>query len=74
MLEQLAKVKKLNKKKTTIAVQGVGNVGYWFMEFAKKAGYQIVASSNSKGGSIKGKRLLMNSYWNCRWMCWCRRP
>ncbi len=57
VLEQLAKVKKLNKKKTTIAVQGVGNVGYWFMEFAKKAGYQIVASSNSKGGEYKGKKI-----------------
>ncbi len=57
VLEQLAKVKKLNKKKTTIAVQGVGNVGYWFIEFAKKAGYQIVASSNSKGGEYQGKKI-----------------
>ena len=44
-------------KKTTIAVQGVGNVGYWFIEFAKKAGYQIVAWSNSKGGEYKGKKI-----------------
>ena len=57
VLEQLAKVKKLNKKKTTIAVQGVGNVGFWFIEFAKKAGYQVVAWSNSKGGEYKGKKI-----------------
>ena len=57
VLEQLAKVKKLNKKKTTIAVQGVGNVGHYFIEFAKKAGYQIVAWSNSKGGEYKGKKI-----------------
>jgi len=57
VLEQLTKAKKLNKKKTTIAVQGVGNVGYWFIEFAKKAGYQVVAWSNSKGGEYKGKKI-----------------
>lgn len=57
VLEQLARVNKLNKKQTTIAVQGVGNVGYWFIEFAKKAGYQVVAWSNSKGGEYKGKKI-----------------
>jgi len=35
----------------------VGNVGYWFIEFAKKAGYQIVAWSNSKGGEYRGKKI-----------------
>ncbi len=49
--------KKFNKKATTVAVQGIGNVGYWFIEFAKKAGYKIVASSNSKGGEYKGKKI-----------------
>lgn len=49
ILEQLTKVKKLAKKKTTIAVQGVGNVGYYFAYFARKAGYKVVALSNSKG-------------------------
>ena len=44
-------------KNTTIAVQGVGNVGYWFIEFAKKAGYQVVAWSNSKGGEYKGEKI-----------------
>jgi glutamate dehydrogenase/leucine dehydrogenase len=57
ILEQLAKVKKLDPKKTTIAVQGVGNVGYYFAYFARKAGYKIVALSNSKGGVYDAKGL-----------------
>ncbi len=43
-----------NKKKRSadlkIAVQGVGNVGYWFARFAYEAGYKIVAVSDSSGG------------------------
>ncbi len=57
ILEQLAKVKKFDKKKTTIAVQGVGNVGYYFAYFARKAGYKVVALSNSKGGVYDTKGL-----------------
>jgi glutamate dehydrogenase/leucine dehydrogenase len=57
ILEQLAKVKKFDKAKTTIAVQGVGNVGYFFAYFARKAGYKIVALSNSKGGVYDTKGL-----------------
>ena len=50
ILEQLAKVKKLDKKQTRIVVQGMGNVGYWFSDLADKAGYKIVGLSDSKGG------------------------
>ena len=59
VLEQLRQTWKgrILPKNTTIAVQGVGNVGYWFIEFAKKAGYQVVAWSNSKGGEYKGKKI-----------------
>lgn len=32
-----------------IAIQGFGNVGYWFAHHAYKRGYQIVAISDSKG-------------------------
>gem|GEM_PF-8877 len=34
----------------TVAVQGFGNVGYWFAHFADKAGFKVVAVSDSKGG------------------------
>jgi glutamate dehydrogenase/leucine dehydrogenase len=56
VLEQLRKVRNLPQN-ITIAVQGIGNVGYWFIEFAKKAGYQVVAWSNSKGGEYKNKKI-----------------
>jgi len=33
-----------------IAVQGFGNVGYWFAKLASAAGYKVVAISDSSGG------------------------
>jgi len=38
--------------KPTIAVQGFGNVGYYFAEIASKEGFDIVAVSDSKGGIV----------------------
>ena len=38
------------KRDVTIAVQGFGNVGYWFARYADEAGYKVVAVSDSKGG------------------------
>ncbi len=49
-LENLVKKLGLKKSEVTIAVQGMGNVGYWFAKLASDAGYKIVAISNSKGG------------------------
>ena len=49
ILNQLAKELKLKPKKTTIAIQGFGNVGYHFAKFAHKAGFKIVAVSDSQG-------------------------
>lgn len=45
---------KIGKKpeNTTIAVQGFGNVGYWFSYFAKKHGFKIIAASDSKGAIL----------------------
>ncbi len=34
----------------SIAVQGFGNVGYWFAVHATRLGYKVVAVSDSKGG------------------------
>lgn len=50
--EKLAKKKKLNKKQTTVAIQGFGNAAYWYAYFMRKAGYKIVAVSDSKGGIL----------------------
>ncbi len=38
------------KQEVTVAVQGMGNVGYWFAKFASEAGYTVVAISDSRGG------------------------
>lgn len=44
-------VEKLNMPKdTAIAIQGFGNAGQHFAAFAEKAGFKIVAVSDSKGG------------------------
>lgn len=48
-LEALATELKFKPEKTTIAVQGIGNVGYWFAKLAADRGYKIVAISDSKG-------------------------
>lgn len=34
----------------TVAIQGFGNVGYWFAYHANKLGFKVVAVSDSKGG------------------------
>ncbi len=39
--------------KPTMAVQGFGNVGYYFAKLAAEEGFNIVAVSDSKGGVIK---------------------
>lgn len=41
----------------TIAVQGFGNVGYYFAKIAAEQGFNVVAVSDSKGGIIKSKDI-----------------
>jgi glutamate dehydrogenase/leucine dehydrogenase len=41
----------------TIAIQGFGNVGYWFAQHAHHLGYKVVAVSGSKGGIYEPKGL-----------------
>lgn len=50
VLEKLAE--QLGKKgKLTVAIQGFGNVGYWFAKHAYDRGYTVVTVSDSKGGT-----------------------
>lgn len=44
-------------RKPTAAIQGFGNVGYYFALFAGKAGMKIVAISDSRGGIYAPKGL-----------------
>lgn len=53
VLDKLVEAMKLaagGKNKVTVAIQGFGNVGYWFAYHAQQLGYKVVAVSDSKGG------------------------
>lgn len=53
VLGELAKKLKLDPKKSTVAVMGFGNVGYYFANLASQEGFNVVAVSDSKGGIVK---------------------
>ena len=57
VLEQLAKRKGMKPGETAIAVQGFGNVGYYFALIAEGMGFKVVAVSDSKGGIYKESGL-----------------
>jgi len=50
VLQSYVKEKKLKPEKISIAIQGFGNVGFWFAKLAQEAGFKIVAMSDSSGG------------------------
>lgn len=50
ILNKYLELKKKKHKEFSLAIQGVGNVGYWFAKFAYDSGYKIVAVSDSSGG------------------------
>lgn len=41
----------------TIAVQGFGNVGYYFAKIAQETGFKVVAVSDSRGGIVAKSKL-----------------
>lgn len=57
-----------NQSYNSIAIQGFGNVGYFFAEGAKKAGFKIVAISDSKGGVFanEGESLDVENVLKCK--------
>lgn len=58
VLEQLTEQLDMTRKQdVTIAVQGFGNVGYWFAYHADRLGYKVVAVSDSKGAIYVEKGL-----------------
>lgn len=56
LLEYL-KIKKQKNEKTSIAIQGIGNVGFWFGKLASELGFKVVAMSDSSGGVLDMKGL-----------------
>lgn len=67
VLEELAKAKGWQRKKDIkIAIQGFGNVGYWFAYHADLLGYRVVAVSDSKGGVFIPTGLNPAQTLNCK--------
>lgn len=56
-LASYAKHHGLSPKKTTLAVQGLGNVGSWFAKLAHAQGFSVVAMSDSSGAVYNTKGL-----------------
>jgi glutamate dehydrogenase/leucine dehydrogenase len=61
VLASLAKKLKTQNSKLKVGVQGFGNVGYHFAQLAQKAGFKIIAVSDSKGGAIINEKLKMKN-------------
>ncbi|MBI5732285.1 MAG: Glu/Leu/Phe/Val dehydrogenase [Candidatus Magasanikbacteria bacterium] len=60
ILEEI--LKKMNKKAegTSVIIQGLGNVGYWFAKAVEKTGMKIIGVADSKGGIYDKRGLGMN--------------
>src|SRR3989338_2580555 len=58
--EELAETFDMNPRKTTVAVQGFGNVGMNIARILYEWGYKVVAVSGSKGGIYNAKGLNIN--------------
>jgi glutamate dehydrogenase (NAD(P)+) len=56
-LEAYAKVKKVPIKTSTVAVQGFGNVGFYFAKIARELGFKVVAVSDSSTGIYNSNGL-----------------
>jgi glutamate dehydrogenase/leucine dehydrogenase len=50
----------------SVAVQGFGNVGYYFAKIAEKEGFKIVAISDSKGGVCVKDGLSVETTLSCK--------
>lgn len=57
ILDEIVKKLNLNKTKLTLAIQGFGNVGYWFAYFSYNLGYKIIGLSDSKGAILIDPKL-----------------
>jgi glutamate dehydrogenase/leucine dehydrogenase len=66
ILKKLAEVFDLKPEKTTLAIQGFGNVGSNFAQFAFKAGFKILALSEFDGGVYIEKGLDPEATLKCR--------
>lgn len=61
VLDRFVKIKKLNRNKLSVAIQGFGNVGGHMARILDKWDYKVVAVSNTKGGVYKKEKLDINN-------------
>ena len=78
ILEKLKEKYGLIPEKTTIAIQGFGNVGFHFAKFAYEKGYKIVALSEVDGGIYLKEGLEPEKVLQCKMQkgtiagCYCK--
>mgnify|MGYP003729606173 CR=1 FL=1 len=60
ILKNYINKQKLRTRENAIAVQGFGNVGYWFCVYAEELGFKIVLVSDSTGGIYNPQGLDVN--------------
>ena len=78
ILEKLKEIFDLQPSKTTIAIQGFGNVGFHFAKFAQEKGYKILAISEAEGGIYLKEGLEPEKVLKCKAKkgkiagCYCR--
>lgn len=63
VVRELAKKVGLRPEETTVAVQGMGNVGGFMAKLLKQDGYKVIAISDSKGG-VYGENLDLDALFN----------
>ncbi len=63
VLAELARKMRWTPTKTTVAIQGFGNVGAFAAEIFQKAGYVVVAVSDSRGGAVNMKGINVVAAW-----------
>lgn len=57
VLEEFARQTNLDPQQTTVAIQGFGNAGYHMATLMHRAGYRIIAVSDSRGGIMNDHGL-----------------
>jgi glutamate dehydrogenase/leucine dehydrogenase len=66
ILRELAKKLNLKPEKTTVAIQGFGNVGFWFAKLAHQLGFRVTAVSDSQGGIYVPSGLNPDMTMDCK--------
>jgi len=62
ILKAYIKKQGLDPSNVRVAIQGFGNVGYWFAKLAEEEGFKIAAISDSSGAIIDNRGLNVDAY------------